>query len=155
MIVEMAIFGVLNRARGSHLFELTTSTELGRVVATGGMALLLGWHYSSFAILLWVWAALLLWCEPGWDKYWSEEIGHSATHDRLYGLMQMTARQLLILPCVLGIGAIAGWSWWMLLVVLLGLPYYVFGYVSERYAIPASEYAVGALLWLILGGGYV
>lgn len=149
----MVIFAVLNRARGCHLYGMTGSTVVSRVVPMAIMAGLSGGGVLQQAIAF---GLLMLWCTPAWDKYWSEEIGHSATHSRLYGLMQMTARQSLILPCYLFLaGANSANPLWAMTFLLNGLPYYIMGYTKHWNPIGISEYAVGAIVGLTVGMLYV
>lgn len=153
MLIELMIaFGFLNRARGSRLFNYCNSTVFTRLVATFGMGLCVLAASASYAAALWAWASLMLWCTPAWDKYWSEAIGNSQTHSRLYGLMQMTIRQLLILPCFFGLEYITGASYWLSLpALLLGLPYYLSGFLGSSYVITYAEYGVGAIIGLTIG----
>lgn len=149
---------ILNRMRGSRIYNLTTSTELGRIVSAMGFGLLasfleIGNNILMLEMFAWVFLSILLWSTPAWDKYWSEEIGHDPNHTRLYGLMQMTIRMQLIVPCFIGIAFISGHLEQLVylpLTLLLGIPYYIWGYISKNYAIPFSEYTIGGMLGLYL-----
>lgn len=158
-LIVIAVFSAANRGRGSQFGTHVPSTVESRVLAaflSAASTLLLTTAFSesrAVGIALWIMATMLLWCTPAWDKYWSEEIGHSLTHSRLYGLMQMTLRQLLILPCLLGVAVISGHydrSWYALGALSLGLPYYLSGYEFPAAPIKISEYAVGAIIGLII-----
>ena len=162
-IAFIAAFSILNRARGTQLFGLTDSTVAGRLISMMGMALLTSFLFMHNSILMLgafigVWALLMLWCTPLWDKYWSEEIGHSTTHSRLYGLMQMTIRMALAIPAILFIAGLSNHGFnaiYALGALTFGLPYYAYGYLRPTNPIPYSEYTVGALLgtfiWLAHG----
>lgn len=158
-IISILIFSAANRGRGSKFGDKLPSTVEGRVLAaflSAGSTLLLTADLSPWratGIAVWIMATMLLWCTSAWDKFWSEEIGSSLTHSRLYGLMQMTVRQLLILPCLLGTAYLSGHldrSYYAAGALTLGLPYYFSGYEFPAAPIKVSEYAVGALIGLMI-----
>lgn len=98
------LFAIFNRARGSQLFGLTSSTTAGRLVSTLGMALATScpmaadtWHDKA-EILGGCWLLLFFWSVWRWDAYWSAAIGSDPLHSRFWGVMAMTVRQSLILP---------------------------------------------------------
>jgi len=145
---------LFNRARGSRLYEETDSTEAGRLVSMGLMALCVGalelpdWHVA-FELFCWTYISLMLWCTPAWDKYWSEEIGNDPDHSRLYGLACMTARQALFVPVVVGDALILGHldrAVYAGVFVLMGLPYYVYGFINKAHAVEFSEFTDGAII---------
>lgn len=146
-------FAVLNRARGSRLFELTSSTGVSRIVATFLMAAAttsLVFPDRMLFVMPWVWVSLLVWCTPAWDAYWSAEIGDDPKHSRLWGLGMMTLRMALVMPCLTGLAVLSGHTDRALFAngaLLLGLPYYLLGFiVPVGYVIFASELTVGAIL---------
>jgi hypothetical protein len=78
LMLFMALFAVLNRARGSKTFELFNSTTAARIVATLGMAvltMLASQTYHPNTLVLWVWGTLYLWTVPGWGKYFGACVG--------------------------------------------------------------------------------
>ena len=152
-ILFIALCSIMNRARGSQFFNLVPSTVGGRLLSMGGMAIgleLVKWNWLYAPTVL---GGMMLWCTPAWDSYWSAEIGNSATHSRLYGLMQMACRQMLILPCLAGVAQIAGGGdhyLYLLGAPLLALPYYILGYVYKPMAVEYSEYINGAIIGILL-----
>lgn len=161
-IIEVALFStafaILNRARGSKLFDFTDSTEIGRLVSTGVMSLmtaLLFLPQNEIVITAQIitWACLMLWCSFGWDKYWSATIGHDPHHSRLWGLGMLTLRMSIGAPAIIYPAVLSFHPenyWYALGVLTLGLPYYLWGYIYPRAPIPAAEYTVGALLGLFI-----
>ncbi len=146
-------FGFLNCARGRKLFNTTTSTEVSRLIATLGMvlatgALLMPNVNQMGVVTLWTWATLMLWCSSGWDALWSAAIGDDLNHSRLWGLGALTLRMTLAAPCLIGLAWLTGHSYTPITgVLLLGLPYYISGYITPRkYVISAAESVTGMLL---------
>lgn len=171
--------GFWNCARGRKLFNLTTSTEIGRLVsmtmiALAGATLVLPATLPAACVFIWSILALMLWCSPAWDAYWSVTIGQSKPpvkcfapvdyimaippfnklQGRLWGLVAFTLRMQLILPLFIG-------NMWILhhfgrieylpLAAALALPYYVLGYlIRVQYVIPASEFCTGMIIGLTL-----
>jgi hypothetical protein len=174
----------MNRARGSSLYGLTTSTTISRLASMLGIALavyllaVFSGHstFTSTALLLWTWAALMLWCIPAWDSLWGMAIGTTTPlrasfapvdwimsvlwpktptagtfRARLWGLIAMSLRQTLAAPWVIGLACLAGHpekAWLAIFTPLLGVFYFAFGFVSQTYAVMLAELAVGASLGL-------
>jgi hypothetical protein len=76
--LRIVLIALLNRARGSKLSGLTTSTVLGRVVCTLAMAISAACAITATfkSCVLWLWFSLMIWCTPAWDNYWSAAIGN-------------------------------------------------------------------------------
>jgi hypothetical protein len=53
----------------------------------------------------------------------------------------MTLRQMLIVPTVVMVGGNPLPS------LLMGLPYYIGGFISQRYAVMVAEFINGAIIW--------
>lgn len=157
-LLFIAVFAVLNRARGSRLFGLTDSTEIGRIVSMFLMALVTSLYAALnteviLYVVLFVFAGLLLWASPAWDSLWSAEIGNDPNHSKLWGLARMTIRQMLILPTLIGFAFLVQHTSnlpWTFLVLTYALPYLVFGAIDKETAIPRSEYTIGALIGLTI-----
>lgn len=145
-------FGFLNCARGRLLFNLTTSTEIARIATSVGMGIATTILTQNIVAGIFTAGALLLWMTPAWDVYWSAEIGNDPKHSRLWGLGAMTIRMSLAIPCLAGLAAIFQHSAWPIAgAVLLSVPYYISGYISpKKYIIPIAEFAVGALLGILI-----
>jgi hypothetical protein len=164
LIITMLAFAVLNRARGSQFYELANSTVLGRAISTFLMGVVAAFPFINDLLvfdlmLVWVWGSLMLWATPGWNKYWSAAIGNEIEYSRLWGLGMMTLRQLLAVPCIIGVAIIAsnsGFTAYALLPLLFGLPYYIAGWIDPHYNIPFAEYTVGAMLGgaIFMAGAY-
>lgn len=154
-IFVIPLFAVLNRARGSQFFELLKSTVEGRLVSMGGMAFgasLSMWpnYTRTLEMFIFSWAALMLWCTPAWDAYWSAAIGNEKTRSRLWGLGAMTLRMTLILPYFISLAYFMGGTYLYALGALtLGSPYYIAGYVYKKAPIMVAEYSVGAIIGII------
>lgn len=153
------VFGLwcalMNRMRGSQFWNLLPSTTLGRILAMLGIAtatVALTGNIYMFG----VWPLLYGWTVLAWDAYWSAEIGHDKAHGKLWGFGMMAWRMSLLSPAILYAAYIAGGNyWWALATPLLALPYFILGSLARRMPalkdpIPASEYAVGALLGFII-----
>jgi len=99
--------------------------------------------FKTFAFTL---AGLMLWCTPGWDKYWGAEIGQSP-HTKLWGCVCMFLRQLLILPTFIGLAYINGGNiFWSAMSCTLWIPYIAWGIIYQKNPIPYAEYMVGAMI---------
>lgn len=156
-LLSLPVFAFLNRARGTRLFEHTTSTMISRIVSMGLMAAYLSAEalmldvggVRSLCLLAWAWASLLLWCDEAWDDLWSACIGHDPNHSRLWGLMMLTLRMSLGIPYFVGVAYITGHSdraWYAAASLLLGLPYYIWGYLQPNKAINFAEPTVGTII---------
>lgn len=155
LIFFAAIFGILNCARGRKLFDLTNSTVVSRLASTSLMAITASFLqipdlFMMTNVFIIVFAGLMLWCTPAWDKYWSEEIGNDPNYSRLWGLRDMTFRMLLALPVLITLPIVTHHYGRLPIAagaLLLGLPYYIFGYMKlGRFTIAASEFVVGVIL---------
>lgn len=142
-------FAFLNRARGSRLYDLTSSTVFGRVLSMSGMALIstlaMGESVVSFTILL---SCLMLWATPAWDLYWSAQIGNEKDHKPAWGNRMMFYRQLLIIPFFIALAVISGHPgriFWAATSLLYWLPYWLFAFDKTK-VIPRAEYTIGALI---------
>lgn len=175
-LLIILLFACLNRARGTQLFGLTTSTEAGRLVSMYGMAMLVAFlaflssETDTHALMTFIvsFAGLLLWCTFGWDNYWSAAIGNPtditkptfapvdwimsklpAMPLRLWGAIAMGLRQSLATPTIAAIACIAGHpehAIYGLATLFFGFIYMATGYGPNRYAIPIAEPFVGATL---------
>jgi hypothetical protein len=165
MIAQIAfciIGAIANRARGSQLFGLVSSTVIGRlvsmlVIAIGTALLTINGNWIRFdCVLVLTFATLMLWCTLAWDSLWGAAIGHDPNHSRLWGLMHLGLRMTLAAPCLIGLTYLTGHAGRIenLLAVmatpLLAVPYYIFGYAfpqqNDKYVVPLSELTVGLLL---------
>jgi hypothetical protein len=155
------LFALLNRGRGSRFWDTLPSTTISRLAATAGMAILVypfgllsGGILHAVGMFFWTWAALMFWCVFAWDSFWNAEIGTDPQRSRLWGLGMMALRMTLAVPCLIGLAFLAGQpqhAWLALATPLLGLPYYVFGYLTPgTNVIRNAELAVGALLGFLI-----
>lgn len=147
-------FAILNLGRGRKFFNLTDSTVVGRLISTFLMAMVVSFYsivdLPQAAILFaWSWFSLMLWCTPGWNRYWSAAIGHEQIYSRGWGLGALTIRMSLIFPYLIGLMKITNdYSNWLYLLgaFTLALPYYLFGYWYPKNPIPLAEIGTGAIL---------
>lgn len=161
-MIAAVLFAILNRAAGSEFYGLIKSTVISRLIALGCMALFTCSGVYDFAYIL---AVLILWRTFGWGKYFA--CIHGTIHDekefalvdwimsklnlptetiaqrKIWGLVAMTLRQSIIAPAAFG-------AWY--LVPLMGLPYYIGGMISQRYAVMIAEFTIGAMIYFIIGG---
>lgn len=170
------LFALLNRARGSKLFGLTTSTTVARIVSTVGMALLTYQSHPTLGVLLWSFASLFFWQVFGWGKYFAAIHGNIDPKgggmrwvdwlmDRLdlptftveerkrWGTVAMGLRQTLLAPFVLGLAYLTddpGMAWLAVFTPFLGIPYYLAGKISQKYAGLIAELIIGALIGAIV-----
>ena len=168
-------FAALNRARGSKLFDLTTSTQVARAASTFAMAVLAMLAADPQtadlkAVLLWTWATLYLAMLPGWGEYVGFAIGvregepekEFAPVDwlmrrlpirnlRLWGGVAMGLRMALLAPCVIGLAYLTGGSyWWALATPLTGLVYVPCGWIFGAKGWGYGEYCAGAVIGVLL-----
>lgn len=168
-------FAALNRARGSKLFDLTTSTQAARAASTFAMAVLTMLAADPVssdlkAVLLWTWAALYLAMLPGWGEYVGFAIGvregvperefapvdwlmrHLPIKNmRLWGGLAMGMRMALVSPCVLGLAHLTGGSyWWAIATPLVGFTYLPCGLIFGAKGWEYGEYCAGALIGVLL-----
>ena len=163
-------FALLNRARGSKLFDLTKSTQFARIASTHVMAALVLACTGSLACGVWAWATLYLWALFGWGKYAGAAIGVGLnraerefppvdwvmerlpiTDERLWGAVAMSLRMLLALPCTLGLAYLTdGASWPSLFVPLMGAVYVPCGHHFGARGWKYSEYCAGGILGVVL-----
>lgn len=138
-------YGLLNRARGTKIWTLTSSTIIGRVVSMGLIALsntCVCWKLKqisgvSLAIEgLGSLVLLLLWCTSAWDALWGQTMDTTkpVTGSRLNGLFKFTIRMALILPYMalqrymgFGLSDIAFSDLWALLWLTMAFWYYLSG----------------------------
>jgi hypothetical protein len=168
------VFAFLNRARGSKLFEKTTSTAVARLASTLAMAvvvtLMAGPHHSFRPILAWAWASLFLALLFGWGKYAGAAVGSGRKdetefapvdwlmqflpikNDRIWGAVAMGLRLSLLAPSLLGLAFLTDGAYWpALFTPLMGL-----GYLAGGYALGPGkgwmfgEYCTGAILGVLL-----
>lgn len=168
------IFALLNRARGSKLFERTTSTAIARIASTLAMAvvvtLMAGPQHSFRPILAWAWASLFVALLFGWGKYAGAAVGAGRKDeaefapvdwlmefipirsDRLWGALAMGLRLSLLAPALLGLAFLTHGAYWpALFTPLLGLTYLAGGYLfgpGKGWAV--GEYCTGAALGVLL-----
>lgn len=164
-------FACLNRARGSKLYDLTTSTTHARLAATMAMAALVLLASASWRAAVWAWAALFLWAVPEWGKYMGAACGNPISPvepgfmlsewavkksgvrgTRLKGLVGTAARMALAAPCAVAVALLTGGPLWpAVLTPFMALPYFALGYVTTPGpAWKHGEYCAGAILGVIL-----
>lgn len=156
---------ILNGARGSKLFGLTTSTTATRIICAVVLAFVCTAISGDPKDLLIVSIGYMIWAIPGWGKYfsafngndnpaeseikWIDRIGYRfvKTNNKLRGVLCMGLRGLYLYPLFLALGApVIG-----LVAVLQGVPYYVAGLLPNG-SIRHAEYAWGAVMGLMLWG---
>ena len=159
------IFAILNRARGSKLFDHTKSTQVSRIVSTCGMALVVLAMTLNLSAFLWAWASLFFWSLPGWGKYAGAAIGAGLKDEtefppvdwamrqitirnpRIWGGVAMGLRMLLAAPCLIGLAYLCDGNYWpALLTPLMGLIYTPCGYIFGMHGWKAGEYISGFVL---------
>lgn len=149
-LLYLTLMAAFNRARGSRFWNTIPSTTETRLLATLGMVISLVAIKANLS-LFFLWPLLMLWCIPAWDAYWSAEIGHDPNHSRLWGLAAMALRMTLAAPAVLAAAYLTQGNYWPAAATpFLALPYFLFGFIQSDLTIPRSEYAVGALLGILL-----
>ena len=165
-IIFTAAFAVLNRARGSKLFEKTTSTQVARIVSAMGMAGLT-LYFSQYPKLtgLIAFVGFFLWSLSGWGKYAGMTTGRDSRHEseikwidwaldklptdnvRLLGGAGMALRCTYAAPVLFAISFIeVGAYWACLLTPLMGAVYYVTGLIWNDKGWHYGEYVSGAIL---------
>jgi hypothetical protein len=174
-ILFSACFGVLNRARGSKLFEQTDSTTIGRLasaIVMGYLAMLASGltGQRAYWLLAWTSISIYLGMLPGWGKYVGAAIGANYDHEekemglvdwimerlplehgRIWGAVAMSVRMILLVPCVIGVAFITGGNpLWGLLAPLMGWCYWITGYLFSEGAWGKGEVLSGALLGLLI-----
>lgn len=174
-IFTIIVFALLNRARGSRLFDETNSTTISRALSmwvmaiiAGGLARIYGGSIKieGFAIFT-SWTLLMLWCSFAWDNYWSAAIGNPtditkkafAPVDwimgklppmplRLWGTVAMGLRQMLLAPFLIFLAVSVGNVNMLALCaapILFGVPYLIAGFLPKQ--IPPIAFAE-----LVVGG---
>lgn len=164
-LLFVTAFAILNRARGTRLFNKTSSTEIGRLVSMAGMTFLTLFllPQKDFTLVTvsagGLLALFLCWCSFAWDAYWSAAIGNDPLHSRLWGLRAMTYRMALAAPVIIlvallaekPVNAVFGAGF-----LLMGLPYYIAGYARKWFPsvvvnpIAPAEFSVGAILGALI-----
>ena len=165
-IIFTAAFAVLNRARGSKLFEKTTSTQVARIVSAMGMAGLT-LYFSQYPKLTGFIAFIgfFLWALPGWGKYAGMTTGRDSRHeteikwiDRVLdqlpikgiqelGGIGMALRMVYAAPVLFAISFVeVGAYWSCLLTPLMGAVYYVTGKLWKDKGWHYGEYVSGGIL---------
>lgn len=159
-LLTIPLFAVLNRARGSQLGGLISSTGICHIIIPLLMALMVVVDIKSLII---TWGLLIFWCVFAWDRYWELAGGvqvnstgckpidwilskMSIGNTRLEGIVGMGLRQgLFLLPVLLYLG-----KWKLILIpFLFGLPYYMFSFISPNFVM-YSEVLIGAVLGGVL-----
>lgn len=164
-------FAFLNRARGSKLFDLTTSTTVSRLASTFAMAALVMLASGDWLAAAWAWASLFLWAVPEWGKYLGAACGNPINeaekgfvpsewvvgllplrNSRTRGLIGTAVRMSLAVPCGVGIAYLTGGPMWpALLAPAMALPYFGLGLVLDSgRAWKYGEYGAGAVLGLLV-----
>lgn len=148
-MLTVILFAILNRARGSHFWNLVPSTTASRLLATLGMATVIV-AQTGDARLFALWPLLFLWSLFGWDTFWAAIIGDDPNHSKLWGLSRMGLRMLLAAPAIAFAAYLTnGHILWALATPLLDLPYLLFGAINKSSAIERAEPTDGALLCII------
>lgn len=169
--VFVLCFAVLNRARGSKLFDLTTSTTVARIVSTGGMALLVLLASSDIKAGWAAWLGLFLWSVPEWGKYMGAACGNpinpeekgfilsewavrwsGASNTRTQGFIGTAVRMALAAPCVAAVAWLTGGPVWpSLLAPTMALAYWLLGFrLDSGRAWKYGEYCAGGVLGFLL-----
>ncbi|MBP3955382.1 hypothetical protein J8F10_08825 [Gemmata sp. G18] len=174
-VLFTSAFAFLNRARGSKLFDQTTSTTVARLVSTFFMALLVLLVSVNWPAAAWAWVALFLWAVPEWGKYMGAACGNridstekgfilsewvlacvAARDSRVRGLIGTAVRMALAAPCVAGVGFLTGGAVWPAsLTPFMAVPYFWLSYFldsgrSWKYGEYAAGALLGAALWLAI-----
>ncbi len=169
--LTIAAFAILNRMRGSRIYDLTSSTTVGRLAACLGMAMctaVLNSTMHQVPVFLWSLASLMLADIFAWDNYWSAAVGNPtdimkpafapvdwvmaklpAMPLRLWGTVAMGLRMSLFGAYVAGLAVITDHpanAFYGLFTLLFGVPYLVSGYLWKQNPVASSEYLVGGLL---------
>ena len=155
-LILIPLCALLNRGRGSHFWNVLPSTVASRllmaVIAGLAVAALTGQIILCPVMI----AGLMLWCTPGWDAYWSAEIGNDPVHSKMWGFARMCAHGLLLYPLFAALGYFGYHAGYLVgaFSVLQGTPYLVFGTSNKTKgeAIPRSEYTWGACIGAMLAG---
>lgn len=164
-------FSLLNRARGSKFFDLTTSTTFSRIISTNGMGLLVGLMTHSLGAALATWLLLFLWSIPEWGKYMGAAVGNpidknekgfllsemavtasKVVNTRIKGLIGTAVRMALAAPALVAVAIITDGAWWPgLLTPLMAAPYSILGlFIPAGPAWKYGEYCAGAILGVLL-----
>lgn len=171
LLIFILCFSVLNRARGSKFFDLTTSTTFSRIVSTNGMGVLVGVLSGNVWAGVVAWLGLFLAFLPGWGKYVGAIVNNAVPNEDEFAPVDMVMRYLPIMPPALwGAAAMAlrmslfipavgialyfahGNTLIAALCPLMGLAYYPFKGMGGR-GWAYGEYASGAVLGAIIGLG--
>jgi hypothetical protein len=164
-ILLVLICAIINRARGSHFFDLITSTVLTRIVCGLLLAVVCAAMSGDLITIPIIFIGYMAWASFGWGKYfsamhgndnpaeseikWIDRIGYHFVKDnnKLRGVLCMGIRGMFIYPMFLALGApIIG-----LIACLQGVPYFVAGLMPE-WSIREAEYMWGGVLGLMLWG---
>lgn len=171
---------ILNYARGTRLFGLTSSTSISRIVVSFAMAIvsyIMGYDILDIPIIL---AGIYVWSVPGWGKYFSSFMGNYNKDDReigwidyigdnliiatdeksnrVRGLVCMCLRGIYMYPLFIALylsghpmAPIFGMG-----CLLQGIPYWLAKYAKDAgknplsYAEPIWGYFMGLMLWSVL-----
>jgi hypothetical protein len=154
VIAYIIACGVLNRARGTQLFNLAGSTEIGRIVSMATISIFTSFfmipnNTKILEMFIVIFAGLMLWCSPAWDTYWSAEIGNDKAHSKLWGCYHMAVRQMLILPTFIAAASVSNHPEkyiYSLSGLTLWIPYLAWGAVNSSKSIGRAEYTIGAII---------
>ena len=165
ILIFVFAFALLNRARGSKLFELTSSTQVARVSVAMAQAMLV-MYFSDYPKLTYTIALVgfFLWSLPAWGKYAGMAIGRDSSHEKetawidkildrfelpfqLEGAIGLALRMTYAAPVLFAISFVElGAYWACLLTPLMGLCYYVTGLLFKDKGWHYGEYVAGGIL---------
>ena len=166
---------LLNRARGSDMFGLTTYTVSSRLIATFFMSFIaLSIIGTTIPVFIVVWCGLMFWSSFGWGKYfsafhgkdtpeeteikWIDKLGYfvfpsndNVWRNRFRGMLCMSIRGgVFAYPMYIGM-ALTGYPTALLTGLLMffqGLAYFSGALGKEQYGALQGELLTGALLYL-------
>lgn len=164
-LLFISVFAFLNRARGSKLFEKTTSTQVARIVSAMGMGLLVMYFsvYPKTTGLI-AFVGFFLWSLPAWGKYAGMAIGRDSSHEKetawidnildrftlpfqLEGAIGLSLRMLYAAPVLFAISFVEVGNYWAcLLTPFMGAVYYLTGLIWKDKGWHYGEYAAGGIL---------
>jgi hypothetical protein len=122
-----------------------------RVLFSAWVSLIAAAFAGNWLVIPTLFAGLMLWATPGWDAYWSAQIGNDPDHSKALGCVMMFLRQLLILPAFGAVAYICHGNYaYCGIAGLLWLPYLLFGIITKATCIQNAEFVNGALIGLAL-----
>jgi hypothetical protein len=142
------LFAILNRARGTKFFEMTTSTVKSRIFSTLLMASTIAFKGNNVILFPLCFIGLMFWCTFAWDEYWAAAIGNGPK-SRWWGVKMLGIRGLFLYPTFVCIGILGHPLSYLvgLTGVLQGIPYLIGGIPKKKhYSILIAESLWGACM---------